>query len=138
MQVFSDGETSFKSAHSSILEWIKSWGLHLIQKEFPRTQFDFKWKFNVPYASHMNGIVESLIRSVRKGLDAAILNYTTCSMTFEEWQTVLYEVTYVTNSRPMETRLNLSVSLEIIYCTHMDNPNFHNLPHRNMMTTVIC
>ena len=49
----------------------------------------------------MNGVVESLINSVRKGLDAAIVNYMRSILTFENWSTVLSEVTYVINSRPL-------------------------------------
>ena len=97
--VFSDGETTFKGALTPLLEWIDAWDYHLIQREFENTSFSFAWKFNVPTASHMNGVVESLINSVRKGLDAAIVNYTTKVLTYEEWATVLSEVTYVINSR---------------------------------------
>ena len=72
--VFSDGGTTFKGALTPLLEWIDAWDYHLIQREFQNTSFSFAWKFNVPTASHMNGVVES-INSVRKGLDAAIVNY---------------------------------------------------------------
>ena len=65
------------------------------------TVFDFQWKFNVPTASHMNGVVESLVNSVRKGLDAAVVNYTRNNLTYEEWTTVLSEITYLINSRPL-------------------------------------
>ena len=99
--VFSDGGPTFKGAPTPILQWIDSWDQHLICKEFPRTQFTFKWTYNVPYASHMNGVVESLINSVRKGLDAAVINYTRNNLTFEEWTTVLSEITYLINSRPL-------------------------------------
>ena len=44
---------------------------------------------------HTNGVVEFLINSVRKGLDAAVVNYTRSLLTYEEW------VTYVINSRPL-------------------------------------
>ena len=43
----------------------------------------------------MNGAVESLIGSVRKGLDAAVVNYTRTVPTFENWATILSEVTYI-------------------------------------------
>ena len=49
----------------------------------------------------MNGVVESLINSVRKGLDASVLNYTKHVLTFEDWATVISEVTYIVNSRPI-------------------------------------
>ena len=49
----------------------------------------------------MNGVVESLIASVRKGLDASITNYTRRVLSFQNWSTILAEVTYVINSRPL-------------------------------------
>ena len=49
----------------------------------------------------MNGVVESLINSVRKGLDAAVTNYTRNVLSYEDWSTVLSEITYVVNSRPL-------------------------------------
>ena len=99
--VFSDGGGAFIGAHHPLTQWIVEWDQCLISREFPQTQFKFDWKFNVPTASHMNGVVESLINSVRKGLDAAIVNYTRSILTFENWSTVLSEVTYVINSRPL-------------------------------------
>ena len=99
--VFSDGGGSFKGANKPLKEWINNWDRYLIQNEFEKTSFDFNWKFNVHTASHMNGVVESLIHSVRKGLVAAITNYTRNILTFEEWVTVLSEITYIINSRPL-------------------------------------
>ena len=65
------------------------------------TQADFQWIFNTPTASHINGVDESLINSVRKGLDAVVVNYTRNLLTYEEWITVLAKVIYVINSRPL-------------------------------------
>ena len=102
-QAFSDGGGNFQGAHGLISEWIEEWDQELIEKEMATTgtKFNFNWEFNVPTASHMNGVVESLINSVRKGLDAAIINYTKTTLTFEDWSTVVSEITYVINSRPL-------------------------------------
>nr|XP_039263212.1 uncharacterized protein LOC120339195 [Styela clava] len=78
--VFSDGGTTFQASQ-------------LIQHEMAENQTKFDWKYNVPYASHMNGVVESLINSVRKALDASVVNYSRALMTYEEWTTVLNEIT---------------------------------------------
>ena len=100
---FSDNGGAFIGAHELMSEWIENWDQELIEQEMAMhgTSFKFKWDFNVPTASHMNGVVESLINSVRKGLDAAVTTYTKSLLTFEEWCTVLSEVTYVVNSRPL-------------------------------------
>ena len=82
--VFSDGGGTFKGAHQPISEWIQNWDHHLIETEFQQTKFECGWKFNVPTASHKNGIVESLINSVRKGLDAGVINYTRQVLTYED------------------------------------------------------
>ena len=49
----------------------------------------------------LNGVVESLINSVRKALDASVFNYTHTQLTYEQWATILSEVTYLINSRPL-------------------------------------
>jgi len=60
----------------------------------------FVWEFNTPKASHMNGVVESLVRSCRKALDATT-NYHKRSYTCSEWETIVAETNYVVNSRPL-------------------------------------
>ena len=82
--VFSDGGGSFKGAHQPIKERIANLDRYVIQNEFEETSFHFDWKFNVPTSSHLNGAVQSLINSVRKGLDATITNYTRNVLLFEE------------------------------------------------------
>ena len=74
---------------------------YLIQNKFEKTSFEFNWNFNVPTASHMNSVVESLIHSVRKGVDDAVMNYTRNILSYEEWSIVLLEITYIINSRPL-------------------------------------
>ena len=48
----------------------------------------------------MNGVVEFVINSVRKALDAFVINYTHSQLTYEQWATILSEITYL-NSRPL-------------------------------------
>ena len=59
---------------------------------------NFKWNWNVPRASHQNGVVESLIKSVRQALNA------TCKVqaySEEQWRTFLTEIAYMINDRPL-------------------------------------
>ena len=58
-------------------------------------------KFNQkdPYQRWYKVRVE--INSVRKALDASVINYTHSQLTYEQWATVLPEITYLINSRPL-------------------------------------
>ena len=74
--VFSDCGGAFVGEEEPIREWIEEWDRNLITKTLIQDGTKFEWKYNVPTASHMNGVVESLINSVRKALDASVINYT--------------------------------------------------------------
>ena len=58
----------------------------------------FHWGWNIPRASHQNGVVESLVKSVRQALDASskIQNYTE-----EQGRTYLAEMIYLINGSPL-------------------------------------
>ena len=96
---WSDCGTNFVGAQQYLREVMQDWDIPRIQSvlssEFSCT---FKWEWNVPRASHQNGVVESLIKSVRQALDASSKNQ---SFTEEQWRTHLAEVTYLVNSRPL-------------------------------------
>ena len=100
--VFSNQGKNFHGAQQQLRDWIDTWNVTQIKGELAanRRVFQFDWEFNVPKASHVNGVVESLIRSWRRGLDAAV-NYFNRRFTFEEWQTFLSEVMYLVNLRPL-------------------------------------
>ena len=57
-----------------------------------------EWQWNIPRASHMNGVVESLIKSVRQAIAATCQNR---PFTEEQWRTTLAEIVYLVNSRPL-------------------------------------
>lgn len=58
----------------------------------------FHWEWNIPRTSHQNGVVESLIKSVRQALDASSKNQT---FTEEQWRMYLAKVTYLINGCPL-------------------------------------
>lgn len=96
---WSDCGTNFKGAQSYLAETLKNWDTEQIKTKLANEySCQFKWEWNVPHASHMNGVVESLIKSVRQALNA------TCKdrpFTEEQWRTFLAEISYLINSRPL-------------------------------------
>ena len=96
---WSDCGTNFIEAQHYLKELLNDWDTPRIQsvvsEEFSST---FQWSWNVPRASHQNGIVESLIKSVRQALDATSKNQ---ALTEEQWRTYLAEVTCLINQRPL-------------------------------------
>ncbi|XP_064080671.1 uncharacterized protein LOC135197542 [Macrobrachium nipponense] len=60
------------------------------------------WKLNPPMASHMGGVWERQIRTIRKVLSALFYNHGT-RLDDESFRTLLCEVEYIVNSRPITT-----------------------------------
>ena len=75
---------------------IQDWNSNQIE-EFLK-QKDIIWKFNPPYASHMGGVWERQIRSVRKVLNGLTDQQT---LTDESLHTLLCQVESIINSRPL-------------------------------------
>ena len=96
---WSDCGTNFVGAQSYLKEIMQSWDIPKIQgvlcEEF---SCDFKWQWNIPHASHQNGVVETLIKSVRQSLNATCKNQ---AFTDKQWGTFLSETTYIINGRPL-------------------------------------
>ena len=96
---WSDCGTNFVGAQSYLKEILQSWDTPKIQGVL-REEFscDSKWQWNIPHASHQNGVVEILIKSVRQSLIATCKNQT---FTEEQWRTFLSETTYIIKGRPL-------------------------------------
>ena len=96
---WSDCGTNFIGAQEYLNEIKKSWDIEQI-KDTLTEEFncDFKWEWNVPTASHQNGVVESLIKSARQALNATCKDQ---AYTEEQWRTFLAEVSYIINGRPL-------------------------------------
>ena len=96
---WSDCGTNFVGAQSYLKDITKDWNFHKIQSVLSEElACDFKWQWNVPHASHQNGVVESLIKSVRQALNSTCKNQ---AFTEEQWRTFLTEINYIVNSRPL-------------------------------------
>jgi hypothetical protein len=96
--VWSDRGTNFVGSQKYVQEMVESWDIPKIKCSFLEFGTSFEWCWNVPKASYMNGVVESLIKSVRRALESS------CKMiayTEEQWRTCLAEVTFLVNSRPL-------------------------------------
>ena len=92
----SDNGTNLTSGEKELREAIGGWnkskiGEFLLQKEV-------RWVFNPPAASHMGGIWERMIRSVRKVFNALLKNQ---SPNDEGLSTLMCEVEAILNSRPL-------------------------------------
>ena len=93
---WSDQGTNFVGAQEYLNEIKQSWNMESIKDTLAQEfNCDFKWEWNVPTASHQNGVVESLIKSVRQALSPTCKNQ---SFTEEQWRTFLAEVV---NGRPL-------------------------------------
>ena len=96
---WSDCGTNFFGAQSYLQEIMQDWDIPRIQSVLSEEfACDFKWKWNTPHASHQNGVVESLIKSVRQSFNF------TCkepAFTEEQWRTFITEITFQINSRPL-------------------------------------
>ena len=101
---WSDCGTNFVGAQAYLKELMRNWNIPKIQSVLSEDFCcDFKWLWNIPHASHQNGVVETLIKSVRKGLDATCKNR---AFTEQQWRTFLSETTYIINGRPLYSSSN--------------------------------
>lgn len=91
-----------------------------------------KWLFNTPRASHHNGSVESLIKSVKNALNKVVKNYI---LSEESYRTVLCEVTSSINSRPLWPATEGDVEQPPITCNDLLRPGGLE---RNPVTLDLC
>ena len=66
--VWSDRGTNFVGAQRYLQEMVQEWDMLKIKSSFAEFGTSFEWCWNVTKASHMNGVLESLIKSVRRAL----------------------------------------------------------------------
>ena len=95
-QIRSDRGTNFTSAERELKEAIEGWNQQKINSFCGQKMIE--WIFNPPAASHMGGIWERMIRSVRQILRAMLKEQVVSD---EVLSTVLAEVTNILNSRPL-------------------------------------
>lgn len=113
-EIWSDKGTNFTGAEKEIGLAIQDLDQKLIQRSLHEKEVEWhshpseKWHFQPPTASHMSGVWECLIRSVRKTMKA-ILGHPHAFVTRETLRTVFTETVGILNSRPL--------------CPSSDDPN---------------
>jgi len=97
-RVRSDNGTNFHGAEAELRRAIEAWNLKQIEHFMSRKEIC--WVFNPPAASHMGGVWERLIRTVRKVMNA-VMNAPTRPLDDDGLATLFCEVESIVNSRPI-------------------------------------
>ena len=113
-EIWSDNGTNFTGAENELRQSIQDLSEERIKSELHSREVEWsscplpEWRFQPPAASHMSGVLERLIRSVRKAMKA-VLGSPSALGGLETLRTVFAEVTSILNSRPI--------------CPSSDDPN---------------
>ena len=113
-EIWSDNGTNFTGAEKELRLSVQDLNEERIKSELHFREVEWyscplpKWRFQPPAASHMSGVWERLIRSVRKAM-RAVLGSQGALVGLETLRTVFAEVTSILNSRPI--------------CPSSDDPN---------------
>ena len=94
--IYSDNGTNLVGGHKELSRSLQEWNSHQINEYLK--QRNVKWVFNPPYASHMGGIWERVIRSIKRILSALLTSQPT---TDDSLITLFSEVESIVNSRPL-------------------------------------
>ena len=97
----SDNGSNFVGAANVLREMIEQWRDDNVEKQQLKdfcSKNGFKWSFSTPLASHHNGCVESMIKSVKLVLNKIVQRNL---LNEEEYRTVFAIITNCINSRPL-------------------------------------
>ena len=92
----SDNGTNLCGGERELREAVVNWNQQKIRSFLLQRNID--WKFNPPGASHMGGVWERIIRSVRKILRVLFREQLVCG---EVFRTLMSEVESILNGRPL-------------------------------------
>jgi len=112
--VYSDNGTNLRGGEKELRESIEMWNQDCINNSM--LQRNIRWQFNPPAASHMGGIWERVIRTIRKILRALLGNQV---VTHEVLVTTMSEVQGILNSRPLTSCSNNPRDLEALTPNHL-------------------
>ncbi len=114
VSIKSDNGTNFVGAERELRESIEAWNSSHIEEHLK--QQGIKWKFNPPHASHMGGVWERQIRTVRRVLSALMREQ---QLDDERLSTLLCVVEAVVNSCPLTHVSDDAKDLEPITPNHL-------------------
>ena len=119
-QLRSDRGTNFVGAKGELQQSLREMNHKKISDEMLKLNCDwFTFKFNVPAASHMGGVWERQIRSVRSIL-AALLDANGTQLNDESLRTFMCEAEAIINGRPLTTdSLNEPSALSPLTPSHL-------------------
>ena len=95
-KIHSDQGSQLVSASKELKEVIKSLDGEMLER-FGHLN-NFEWSFSPPDAPWMNGVTESLVKSVKRAINTAVGSQV---MSYSELQTVMFEAAQLVNQRPI-------------------------------------
>ena len=99
IKVWSDNGTNIVGAYKEFQKSVKEIDDDIVHAH--AVKLNVEWHFNPPTASHMGGVWERLIRTVRK-VFVSLTNVTSCTrMSDEVFETLLCECESIVNGRPI-------------------------------------
>ena len=95
-EIRSDNGTNFTRADKELRNAVEQWDHHKISNFC--AQREIKWKFNLPSASHMEGVWERMVQTTKRVLKSLLKEQI---VTDEVLATVMAEAVNIVNSRPL-------------------------------------
>ncbi len=117
-EITSDNGTNLVGANHELQQAIQELNKEDIHR-FAAKQ-DIKWKFNTPTASHHGGVWERQIRTIRKILQSLLCEqHLKVARSEEQLHTLLCEVEYTVNNRPLTKSSPDTEDLDVITPNHL-------------------
>lgn len=131
--LYSDNASNFKGANNELVELNKMFKNDTTYSEIVNycTMNNIQWKFTIPLASHMGGLYEAGIKSVKALLKRQLCN---AKLTYELMYTLLVQVEGILNSRPLCSISDSPNDLEYLTPAHFAiGSAITDLPEPNML-----
>lgn len=123
-EIWSDNGTNFCGAEKELRRSIRELDEKTIKADLHSCEVEWyscpipQWRFQPPGASHMSGVWERLIRSVRKAMKA-VIGDPQALIGHETLRTVFAEVTSILNSRPICQSSDDPADLDVLTPNHL-------------------